>query len=88
VEFGSSSSGADGTAVDGHRVHAEQLAAAGMTAFDSAEAEPVPTAFVAATLNVYAVPLVNPDTVTLVSGGLPVTVVGVCAVDPINGVTV
>ena len=88
VELGSPSSGVDGTTDDGQRVHAEQLAAAGMTAFDSAEAGPVPTALVADTLNVYAVPLVSPVTVTLVSGGLPVTVVGVCAVVPMYGVTV
>jgi hypothetical protein len=32
--------------------------------------------------------LVNPVTVAVVAGGLPDTVVGVCAVDPMNGVTV
>ena len=59
-----------------------------MTAFDGVEAGPVPTALVAVTLNVYAVPLVSPVTVVVVAGGLPVTVVGVCAVVPMNGVTV
>ena len=34
------------------------------------------------------VPLVSPLTVALVAGGFPVTVVGVCAVVPMNGVTV
>jgi hypothetical protein len=32
--------------------------------------------------------LVSPVTVAWVAGGLPVTVVGVCAADPIYGVTV
>ena len=34
------------------------------------------------------VPLVSPVTVVEVAGGLPVTVTGVCAVEPMNGVTV
>ena len=88
VEAGSASSGVDGTADDGHSVHAEQLSAAGVTEFDAAEAGPVPTALVADTVNVYAVPFVNPLTVALVAGGLPVTVVAVCATDPAYGVTV
>ena len=37
--------------------------AVGVTLFDAADAGLVPTAFVAVTLNVYAVPLVNPVTV-------------------------
>jgi hypothetical protein len=32
--------------------------------------------------------LVKPGTVTVVAGGLPLTVTGVCAADPTNGVTV
>jgi hypothetical protein len=32
--------------------------------------------------------LVSPDTVAVVAGGLPETVVGVCAAEPIYGVTV
>jgi hypothetical protein len=32
--------------------------------------------------------LVSPLTVVDVAGGLPVTVTGVCAVEPMNGVTV
>jgi hypothetical protein len=35
----------------------------GVTLFDAADAEPVPAAFVAVTVKVYAVPLVRPDTV-------------------------
>jgi hypothetical protein len=34
------------------------------------------------------VPLVSPFTLVLVAGGLPVTVTGVCAVEPMYGVTV
>ena len=45
-------------------------------------------AFVAVTVNVYVVPFVSPVTVVLVAGGDPVTVTGVCAVDPMYGVTV
>jgi hypothetical protein len=37
---------------------------AGVTLFDAAEAGPVPTPFVAVTVNVYAVPSVRPPTVT------------------------
>jgi hypothetical protein len=64
------------------------LADAGVTEFDAAERGPVPTAFVAETLNVYAVPFVSPVTLTLVAGGLPLTVVVACGVDPTYGVTV
>jgi hypothetical protein len=77
-----------GTVDDGHNVHAEQLNAAGVTELDAVDAAPVPTALVADTVNVYAVPFVNPPTVALVAGGLPVTVVGVPAADPTYGVTV
>jgi len=35
---------------------------AGVTEFEAAEAEPVPTALVAVTVKVYAVPLVRPVT--------------------------
>ena len=59
-----------------------------MTELEAAEAGPVPTALVADTVNVYAVPLVSPVTVAVVAGGLPATVVGVCAVVPTYGVTV
>ena len=60
----------------------------GVTEFDAADAGPVPTALVADTLNVYAVPFVSPVTFAVVAGGFPVTVVGVCAVVPTYGVTV
>jgi hypothetical protein len=39
------------------------LLARGVTLFDALEAEPVPTPFVAVTVNVYAVPLVRLQTV-------------------------
>src|SRR5215471_7113627 len=58
----------------------------GVTALDGAEAGPVPMALVAVTVNVYVVPLVSPVMVVLVAGGDPVTVVGGCAVEPMNGV--
>ncbi len=64
------------------------VAPAGVTAADAADGGPVPIAFVALTVNVYAVPLVSPVTVALVGAGLPETTVGVCAADPMNGVTV
>jgi hypothetical protein len=46
----------------------------------AAEAAPVPTPFVAATVNVYAVPLVSPVTVVDVAAEL--VLIGVCAVVP------
>src|SRR2546426_10442659 len=61
------------------------VVAAGVTEEDAAAA-PVPTAFVAATVNQYVVPLVRPVTAAAVSGA--VTVWGVCAVEPMYGVTV
>jgi hypothetical protein len=60
----------------------------GVTALDAAEAGEVPTAFVAVTVNVYAVPLVRPVTDVAVAGGVPVTVVDGRAVVPAYGVTV
>ena len=51
--------------------------AVGVTGLEAAEAGPVPTELVAVTVNVYAVPFVNPVTVALVAGGEPVTVVAV-----------
>ena len=44
----------------------------GVTLFDAAEALPVPMAFVAVTVNVYAVPLVRPVTVIGELAALPV----------------
>ena len=60
---------------------------AGVTGDEATEAAPVPTALVAATVKVYAVPLAKPDTTVVVAGGLPDTVTGVCVVAPTNGVT-
>src|SRR3954453_5439406 len=54
--------------------------AVGVTAVDLAEAVPVPAALVAATSKVYAVPLVNPAMVVLVT--LPTVVVGPTCVVP------
>ena len=59
-----------------------------MTALEAADARPEPIAFAAVTVNVYTVPFVRPVTVVDVAGGEPVIVVGVCAVAPMNGVTV
>ena len=47
----------------------------GMTAADAADAAPVPEAFVAVTVNVYAVPFVRPETVQVVGGTCQVVVV-------------
>lgn len=58
------------------------VGALGVTEFDGADGDPVPIKFVAATVNVYTVPLVSPATVTVVAGGVPVTVVDGCAVVP------
>jgi hypothetical protein len=62
--------------------------AVGVMEDEGAEAEPVPTAFLAVTVKVYAVPLVRPPTVVDVAAGDPETVTGVCAVAPTYGVTV
>ena len=45
---------------------------AGITADEAVDAAPVPTEFVAVTVNVYDVPLVKPDTVQAAVIGLPV----------------
>jgi hypothetical protein len=50
------------------------------------DAGPVPPSVVAVTVNVYAVPFVNPVTVSVVSADM--NVVTDCALAPINGVTV
>jgi hypothetical protein len=47
---------------------------AGITPFDAAEAGPVPTALVAVTVKVYAVPLASPLTVIEVQGAAHVPV--------------
>jgi hypothetical protein len=58
--------------------------APGVTGAEAAESAPVPTALIAATANVYAVPFVSPVTVKLVAAE-PVET-GVCAVPPMDGV--
>jgi hypothetical protein len=52
----------------------------GVTAAEASESAPVPTALIAATVNVYAVPFVNPVTVNDVAAEPVAT--GVCAVAP------
>ena len=54
---------------------------------EAAETAPLPAGLTACTLKVYAVPWVRLLIVALVTGGVPVTVVGVWAVDPMYGVT-
>jgi hypothetical protein len=62
--------------------------AVGVAELECADAGPVPTVLVAATVKVYAVPFVSPLIVVLVAGGEPATVVGVWAVEPLYGVMV
>ena len=57
----------------------------GVAAAEALEAEPVPRAFVAVTVNVYEVPLVNP---VIVHGFTRTQETGVCAVLEMYGVTV
>ena len=64
------------------------VGAVGVTALDGTDDGPVPTALVADTVNVYAVPFTNPDTTAWVTGGAPVTTVGVLATPATYGVTV
>jgi hypothetical protein len=59
----------------------------GTTALDAADAGPVPTPFVADTVNVYVVPFVSPVTVADLAVG-SLTCTGVCAAAPTYGVTV
>ena len=56
-----------------------------VTGADADDCGPVPIAFLAATLNVYAVPFVRPAIVCEVAAELKVT--GVLAVAPVEGVT-
>jgi hypothetical protein len=53
---------------------------AGVTAFDAEDELPVPAELVAATVNVYVVPLTSPVTVSVVAGELNGT--GVCGFAP------
>jgi hypothetical protein len=59
---------------------------AGTTELDDTESAPVPTAFTAATLNVYDVPFARP--VTICDTAVPINTTDVCAVLPTNGVTI
>ena len=63
-----------------------KIVSSGVIAGDAADAGPIPLAFDAVTVNVYAVPLVSPVTVVLVAEAPAET--GVPAVDPTYGVTV
>src|ERR1700722_11995780 len=56
-----------------------------MTFIDAPDCGPVPTAFFAATLSVYVVPLVKPVTVSM--SAVELNVRRACAVVPMNGVT-
>jgi hypothetical protein len=62
--------------------------AVGVTELDAVDAAPLPTELVAVTVNVYAVPGVSPLMFALVTGGALLMVTGVCAADPMYGVTV
>ena len=69
----------DGIKLDLEWLH--RVGIGGVTLFDAADAGPVPEAFVAVTVNVYAVPLVNPVTtigepapLAVIDPGLDVTV--------------
>src|SRR5437899_499118 len=55
----------------------------GVTAAEAAEAGLVPTALVAVTLKVYAVPLVRPVTLAVVAGAATVAVMGVGGATPL-----
>jgi hypothetical protein len=57
----------------------------GVALAEAVEAAPVPDAFVAVTVNVYAVPFVRPETV---HGFTKTQETGVCAVVEMYGVTV
>jgi hypothetical protein len=63
-------------------------AALGVTALLCADAGPVPIAFVAVTVNVYALPFASPPTLADVGTGLPVTVTTGWACPDRYGVTV
>jgi hypothetical protein len=62
------------------------VAGPGVTTLDGADAGEVPAAFVAVTVNVYAVPLVSPVTTVAVAGAATWT--GAWATEPAYGVTV
>ena len=76
-----------GVVADDHNVHGHD-GPDGVTALDEADGGPVPTPFVAVTVKLYVVPFERPKTVADGAGGVPLTIVGVCGVLPIQGVTV
>ena len=64
-----------------------RIVSSGVTAAEAVDCAPVPRLLVAETVNVYALPLVSPDTVAEVAEPLSVCV-GVCAVPFRYGVMV
>jgi hypothetical protein len=72
---------------DPKMLHGQASEDSGVAELEAADANPVPTALVADTSKVYVVPLVSPLSVVEVAGGDPLTVTGVPAVEPTNGVT-
>ena len=56
--------------------------AVGVTAAEGSDAGPAPAGLEACTVKVYSTPAVSPGTVTLVAGGVPVTVVVCCGTEP------
>ena len=60
----------------------------GVTAFDGDDGALLPAPFEATTVKVYVVPFVSPFTTVDVAGGEPVTVTGLWAELPMDGVTV
>ena len=61
------------------------IAACGVTALEAADSGPGPIALIAATVKVYAVPLLSPLTTSVVAVALKV--VAGCATVPMEGVT-
>ena len=82
VELVSPWSGVLGTVEADQIVHGVHEMPCGVTGLEAVDSGLVPIAFVAETVNVYAVPLVRPETVVAEAGGLPVTLTAVCAVAP------
>ncbi len=79
TEFGSPESVIEG-------VPKSKIVSSGVTAFEADDAWLVPTLLTADTVNVYVASLVRPVTSADVADAL-LTVNGVCAVDPMYGVT-
>ena len=75
--------GADGTVLGG--AGGPTAGAVGVTEFEAPDGDPVPTPLTAATVNVYAVPLLRPVTLSVVAAELKLCALP--AVDPTDGVT-